>query len=248
MSRDDALLSIERHATSKITDVGDIERVATLGFRGEALAAVASVSRMRLVTCRKGEDTGTELVVTGGKIQDVRGTGCPVGTSVEVRDLFFNVPARRKFLRAYQTEMARVRDTFIVQALAGYSLGQADIFRKAMGKKIPEVMKKERRSFIAGAKKKEFSAETAAHVTTQVDRTLYYERDLSSSATWFNNAIGMGSSEGPGHDGEYDYQHINNILSDLSGYGYTTHTNHQSGGSTSNLTNISSSRPLIRTA
>ncbi len=83
-----------------------------------------------------------------------------------------------------------------------------------------------------------FSAETATHVTTQVDRTLYYERDLSSSASWFKHAIGMGSSEGPGHNSEYDYQHINNILSDLSGYGYTTHTNHQSGGSTTNLTNL----------
>lgn len=83
-----------------------------------------------------------------------------------------------------------------------------------------------------------FSAETAAHVTTQVDRTIYYERDLASSETWFRHATGMGSSEGPGHNNEYDYQHINNILSDLSNYGYTTHTNHQSGGSTSNLTNL----------
>ena len=83
-----------------------------------------------------------------------------------------------------------------------------------------------------------FSAETAAHVTTQVDRTIYYERDLASTETWFNNATGMGSSEGPGHNNEYDYQHINNILSDLSSYGYTTYTNHQSGGSTANLTNL----------
>jgi len=83
-----------------------------------------------------------------------------------------------------------------------------------------------------------FSAETEAHVTTQVDRTLYYERDLSSSASWFNNATGMGSSEGPGHNSEYDYQHINNILTDLTGYGYTTYTNHQSGGSASNLSSL----------
>lgn len=76
-----------------------------------------------------------------------------------------------------------------------------------------------------------FSAETAAHVTTQVDRTLYYERDLAASASFFRHAIGMGSSEGPGHDSEYDYVHINNILADLAGYGYTTHECHQSGGS-----------------
>jgi PKD repeat protein len=83
-----------------------------------------------------------------------------------------------------------------------------------------------------------FSAENATHVTTQVDRTIYYEQDVLSSATWFRHAIGMGSSEGPGHNNEYDYQHINNILSDLSGYGYTTHTNHQSGGSTANLSDL----------
>ncbi len=83
-----------------------------------------------------------------------------------------------------------------------------------------------------------FSAESTAHVTTQVARTIYYERDLASSATWFRHAIGMGSSEGPGHNSEYDYQHINNILTDLANYGYTTHTNHQSGGSTSNLSNL----------
>ncbi|MCK4762518.1 MAG: hypothetical protein KAW12_10010 [Candidatus Aminicenantes bacterium] len=83
-----------------------------------------------------------------------------------------------------------------------------------------------------------FSAETAAHVTTQVQRTIHYERDLVSSAPWFRKAVGMGSAEGPGHSGEYDYRHIDNILSDCSSYGYTTYTNHQSGGSTANLTNL----------
>jgi hypothetical protein len=83
-----------------------------------------------------------------------------------------------------------------------------------------------------------FSATTTAHVDTQVNRTIYYERDLPSSATWFRQATGMGSSEGPGHNNEYDYQHINNILTDLANDGYTTSTNHQSGGSTSNLSNL----------
>jgi uncharacterized repeat protein (TIGR02543 family) len=83
-----------------------------------------------------------------------------------------------------------------------------------------------------------FSAETAAHVTTQVDRTIYYERDLASSANWFRHAIGMASSEGPGHNGEYDAVHMDQVLSDLSGYGYTTHKNYQSGGSASNLSNL----------
>lgn len=118
MGRDDALLSIERHATSKIRDVDDIEHIATLGFRGEALAAIAAVSRFALFTRRAGDLAGTEIQMTGGKIQDVRDAGCPPGTAVEVRNLFFNVPARRKFLRSEQTELAHLRQTFIVYALA----------------------------------------------------------------------------------------------------------------------------------
>ncbi len=83
-----------------------------------------------------------------------------------------------------------------------------------------------------------FSAETEAHVTTQVNRTIYYERDVSSSASFFDHAIGMGSSEGPGHNNEYDYQHINNILTDCSNYGYTTHQCHQSGGSAALMSSL----------
>ncbi|UCH93219.1 MAG: PKD domain-containing protein [Candidatus Aminicenantes bacterium] len=83
-----------------------------------------------------------------------------------------------------------------------------------------------------------FSAETSAHVTTQVERTIHYERDVLSSAEFFRHSTGMGSAEGPGHNGEYDYQHVNLLLADLAGYGYTTHTNHQTGGSVSNLTNL----------
>lgn len=125
MSRDNALLAIERHATSKIHDVDDIERIATLGFRGEALAAIASVARFRITTCAQGEDTGTEVVVDGGKLRDVRDIGCPPGTTIEVRDLFYRVPARRKFLRAYETEMSHVRSTFVVLALANPGVGMS---------------------------------------------------------------------------------------------------------------------------
>lgn len=123
MSRDDALLSLERHSTSKIRDVDDIERISTLGFRGEALAAIASVSRLRMVTRQAETLAGIEIRMTGGILEDVRETGCPQGTLVEVRDLFFNVPARRKFLRSYQTEMSHVRDTFMVQALSHPAVG-----------------------------------------------------------------------------------------------------------------------------
>jgi DNA mismatch repair protein MutL len=137
MGRDDAILSLERQATSKISDVDDIERIHTLGFRGEALAAIASVSRFRLVTRPKEDKEGTEILVTAGKMRDVEDAGCPVGTTIEVRDLFHNVPARRKFLRTHQTEMSHVRQVFMVQALAHPETGMSlkvdgrDLYRLA---------------------------------------------------------------------------------------------------------------------
>lgn len=118
MGRDNALLSVERHATSKIRDVDDIEQIATLGFRGEALAAISSVSRFTLITRPHDEEVGTEISITGGRMQDVRDAGCPSGTRIEVRNLFFNVPARRKFLRTDKTELAHARQLFLVHALA----------------------------------------------------------------------------------------------------------------------------------
>jgi len=123
MNRQDALLSVERHATSKIRDVDDIERISTLGFRGEALAAIAAVSRFALTTRSRDSDSGTELNMIGGKLQDVRDAGCPAGTSVAVRNLFFNVPARKKFLRTDQTEAAHVRHTFLVYAVSHPHVG-----------------------------------------------------------------------------------------------------------------------------
>ena len=133
MNRDDALLSIERQATSKLRDVDDIERIATLGFRGEALPSIASVSRFTLATCRRGETIGTELTVIGGRLQDVKDAGVPPGTTVAVRDLFFNVPARRKFLRAYETEQAHIRTVFILHALAHPETG---MLLKADGREV----------------------------------------------------------------------------------------------------------------
>ena len=118
MSRDDALLGIERHATSKIRDVDDIENIQTLGFRGEALAAISAVSRFRLVTRRHEDLEGTEVEIHGGTIQQVREAGTPPGTLISVRNLFYNVPARRKFLRTEQTEISHLRQMFLVHALA----------------------------------------------------------------------------------------------------------------------------------
>ncbi|MEI6033320.1 MAG: DNA mismatch repair endonuclease MutL [Verrucomicrobiae bacterium] len=108
MDREDALLSLERHATSKIRTAEDLARVTTMGFRGEAVPSIASVSRFRLVTRPPGADAGTEIVLAGGKIESVSDSGEGPGTSVEVRALFFNLPARRKFLRGEETESAHI--------------------------------------------------------------------------------------------------------------------------------------------
>jgi DNA mismatch repair protein MutL len=118
MNRDNALLSIERHATSKIRTAEEVEAVSTLGFRGEALSSIAAVSRFTLITRPAAELSGTQLLVSGGKLQDVLDAGCPPGTRFEIRNLFFNVPARRKFLRTEATELAQIRQLFAVYALA----------------------------------------------------------------------------------------------------------------------------------
>jgi DNA mismatch repair protein MutL len=120
MSRDDALLSLERHATSKIQRAEDLSSIATMGFRGEALPSIASVSRFTLTT-RERDDSGpeaTQIIINGGKILEVRAAGAAPGTSVEVRQIFFNLPARRKFLRAEETESAHVQHYLTLAALA----------------------------------------------------------------------------------------------------------------------------------
>jgi DNA mismatch repair protein MutL len=123
MTRDDAALSLERQATSKILDVNDIEEIDTLGFRGEAIPSIASVSRFSLTTRRHNSDEGTFLQVNAGTLAEIRAAGCPPGTLVEVRDLFCNVPARRKFLRAYATEESHIKHIFTVHALAHPGIG-----------------------------------------------------------------------------------------------------------------------------
>ena len=118
MDRDNALLSIERHATSKLRELKDLDSIATMGFRGEALAAIASVSQFSLVTNRADSAVGTEILIFGGKIQEVRDAGAPRGTDIAIRNLFFNVPARRKFLRSAPTEFTHIRQSFLLEALA----------------------------------------------------------------------------------------------------------------------------------
>src|SRR5208283_4449514 len=148
MSRDDALLCLERHATSKIQRAEDLASIATLGFRGEALPSIASVSRFTLITRERGISSGTgvspvsavesssavlpetrrqdaratiegtQIIVNGGTIAEVKAAGGAPGTSVEVRQLFFNLPARRKFLRTEETEAAHIQHCLTLAALA----------------------------------------------------------------------------------------------------------------------------------
>jgi DNA mismatch repair protein MutL len=120
MSRDDALLSLERHATSKIKRAEDLAAISTMGFRGEALPSIASVSRFTLTTRERASDSpeGTRIVVNGGKISEVKAAGTAPGTTVEVRQIFFNLPARRKFLRTEETEAAHVQHYITLAALA----------------------------------------------------------------------------------------------------------------------------------
>ena len=123
MDRDDALLCLERHATSKIRTGADLAAIHTLGFRGEALPSIASVSRFRLATRERGALAGTEVLVNGGKIETVRDGGDAPGTQVEARQLFYNLPARRKFLRTENTEASHVEHQLHLQAIGHPGVG-----------------------------------------------------------------------------------------------------------------------------
>lgn len=120
MSRDDALLALERHATSKIQKAEDLSAIATMGFRGEAVPSIASVSRFTLTTRERTGNSpeGTQIIINGGTILEVKAAGTAPGTTVEVRQLFFNLPARRKFLRTEETEAAHIQHYLTLAALA----------------------------------------------------------------------------------------------------------------------------------
>jgi DNA mismatch repair protein MutL len=123
MDRDDALLSLERHATSKIRSAVELQAIATLGFRGEALPSIASVSRFRLTTREANAIAGTEILLNGGKIDVVRDGGEAPGTQIEVRSLFYNLPARRKFLRSENTESRNIEHQIHLQAIGHPEIG-----------------------------------------------------------------------------------------------------------------------------
>lgn len=173
MSREDALLALSRHATSKISSEEDLEAISTLGFRGEALPSIAAVSRLTLSTKREGDLAGTQVVVEGGMLKDVREVGRDLGTTVEVRDIFFNTPARRKFLRSTETELRHITQVVTELALAhpgvafslshgarklmvlprrrGLSERMEDIFGKERMTKVLPVSLKERGIEVEGA-------------------------------------------------------------------------------------------------
>jgi DNA mismatch repair protein MutL len=126
MGREDAILSLERHATSKLRDAGGLDAIATMGFRGEALPAIASVSRLRIDTCTDGEVGvvfGTRIAVEGGLVLGVEEVARARGTTVEVRDLFFNTPARRKFMRSAPAEAGHASEAVVRLALARGDVG-----------------------------------------------------------------------------------------------------------------------------
>ena len=125
MSRDDALMCLERHATSKLRRAEDLMAIATMGFRGEAIPSIASVSRFTLTTRERDSESAeaTQVIINGGKILEVKAAASPSGTAVEVRQLFFNLPARRKFLRTEETERAHIEQYLTLAALAWPAVG-----------------------------------------------------------------------------------------------------------------------------
>ena len=118
MTRDDAMLAFERHATSKIRTADDLFEISTLGFRGEALPSIAAVARIELETRHASEEAGTRIEIAGGKLRDVKECSWPQGTRIDLHDLFFNIPARRKFLKAESTELGHIAALVTHYALA----------------------------------------------------------------------------------------------------------------------------------
>jgi DNA mismatch repair protein MutL len=120
MNREDATLSFVQHSTSKIWKIEDLDNVITMGFRGEALSSITSVAKVEIITKTKDELAGTRVTVHGGKLIGISDTGAPVGTSVTVEELFFNTPARKKYMKSDSTELAHIVDTVIKNALGHY--------------------------------------------------------------------------------------------------------------------------------
>ncbi len=159
MSREDALLSLQRHATSKIGTVTDLFNISTLGFRGEALPSIASVSRLKLTTVPKGSISGTSIQIDGGREVEVKEFGGAVGTTIEVRDLFFNTPARLKFMKSTTTELSHITETITRMAISYpsirfiYNHNGSPIYNLPSSKdllsRVCGMIKEEEKSFLA---------------------------------------------------------------------------------------------------
>ena len=164
MSKDDALLCLERHATSKLRVSDDLDHIASYGFRGEAIPSIASVSKFRLRTREHDALAGTELIIDGGKLRDVHEVGLAPGTQIEVRSLFFNMPARRKFLRTEATESAHIRHVMLLAGLArpeiGFTLAMDDL---PIQRWIPGESLRQRLISIFGAEWMEMAVPIDAH-------------------------------------------------------------------------------------
>ena len=158
MSEEDAKLAFVRHATSKISNADDLERIGSFGFRGEALPSIAAVSRTRLVTCVEGDIAGTEISMEGGKLDYVKGSASRKGTLLEVRDLFFNTPARRKFHKTDTTEMGHIVDT-----VSNIALSRLDVHfaLESSGRKILDLWPTEDLAVRAAAL---YGEDTAKHL------------------------------------------------------------------------------------
>jgi len=134
MSREDAELSLKKHATSKIREMDDLGRITSMGFRGEALFSISAVSRFRMLTRESAESPGMEIVAEGSEILSVSSADCPLGTEIEVKDLFFNMPARRKYLKTDRVELSHISQVVVERALAhpeihfSFSHGRTQLF------------------------------------------------------------------------------------------------------------------------
>jgi len=211
MSRDDALLAIERYATSKLASDADLFSIQTLGFRGEALPSIAAVSRFTLISRTKDADAGTGVYLEGGKLIKVADEGAPVGTMISVRQLFFNTPARRKFLKTTATEMGHITDTVATIALAwpdvqfrlqhnrktiknfsaaGPAVRTADVLGQDLLNELYEISVREDAVSISGR----ISAPRAARSTARVSSLASSSRSSEMARTVMKTSRGLPSS------------------------------------------------------
>ncbi len=187
ISSEDTPLIILRHATSKIAEEEDLLRIKTLGFRGEAMASIAAISRLIITTREHGATGGTRLVVEGGSAPRVIPAGCPEGTSVEVRDLFFNTPVRLKFLRSAQTESARIMDTFKALALVNPSIRFSLERDKGRGLILSATGLKERILQIAGIERgEELAGISSANIRGYIGSPEHSQRSASRIYTYLH--------------------------------------------------------------